>query len=340
MESPSEQTVAAVVSRVGGPVDTPDALVDARVPRPRPRARDLIVKVEAVSVNPVDTKVRSSANPDGHDRILGYDAAGTVVETGPEVELFSVGDEVFYAGAIERAGTNMELHAVDERIVGRKPESLGWAEAAALPLTAITAWEALFDKFKFDEDSDGTLLIVGGAGGVGSIMIQLAKKLTRLRVLATAGRPESAEWVGSLGADATIDYHDGLAPAVLAAAPDGVDYVFSSQTAGKIADFVEVIKPFGEICAIDGAAELNMDDLKSKSLSWHWELMFTRARYETPDMVQQHKILNRVAWMVDAGDLRTTLTKTIAPFDAERLHEAHRLVESGETIGKIVLTLG
>lgn len=331
-------TIPAVVSRAGGSVDGPDSLIDATIPTPpTPTGHDLLVEVKAVSVNPVDVKVRASGNRGGTDRVLGWDAAGTVIAVGEEVTLFRPGDDVYYAGAIERPGSYASRQLVDERIVGPKPTSLSYAEAAALPLTGITAWEALFDKLGLTEDSTGTLLVLGAAGGVGSILIQLAKALTGVRVIATASRPESREWVRSLGADVIVDHSaDDLDRQILAAAPGGVDYVFTSQSKGRIPLFKKVVRPFGEIVAIDDERDLDYFALKSKAISWHWEFMFTRPRYGY-DLEAQHRALTRIAELVDVGRIRTTRTRTLTPIDASTLREAHRIVETGHAVGKIVV---
>jgi NADPH:quinone reductase len=331
-------TVAAILYRRNLPITDPEALVDARVSRPVPRPRDLIVEVAAVSVNPVDVKNRANAAPPPEGRILGFDASGTVVEIGSAVTMFAPGDQVYYAGTVDRPGTDAELHAVDERIVGRKPMTLTHPQAAAIPLTAITAWESLFDRLRLGEESSGTILVLGGAGGVGSILIQLAKKLTALTVIATASRSESRDWVTDLGADHVVDHSAELARQVLDLVPDGVEYVFSPQTQGTAEVFGKVVKPFGHIVAIDTPSDLNILALKSKSIAWHWELMFTRPVHGTPDMIEQHHLLNRVADLIDAGIIRGTLTTTLRPFNAEQLREAHRLIETGRTIGKIVVS--
>lgn len=333
-----DATVRAVVSRAGGPIGGPDSLVDASLPAPgAPTGHDLLVQVAAVSVNPVDVKVRASGNRGGGDRVLGWDASGTVLAVGEQVTLFRPGDQVFYAGAIERSGTYAAQQLVDERIVGPKPASLSDAEAAALPLTAITAWEALFDKLKLTEASTGTLLVLGAAGGVGSILIQLAKKLTNLRVIGTASRPESREWVESLGADVVVDHSSpDLARQILDAAPSGVDYVFTPQSKGRIPLFTKVVRPFGEIVAIDDERDLDLLALKGKAISWHWELMFTRPRHGY-DLEAQHRLLAQVSQLVDAGRIRTTLTQALTPIDASTLRAAHKIVETGHAVGKIVV---
>ena len=329
-------TVNAVAAFDGLPISDPASLQDVRVPVPELRPHDVLVRVEAVSVNPVDVKVRSGLSKQTTPKVLGYDAAGVVEAIGGDVTTLSVGDEVYYAGDITRSGSNTELQAVDERIVARKPVTLSFPEAAALPLTSITAWEALFDRLRLDASSHGTLAVLGGAGGVGSILIQLAKQLTGVRVLASAGKPESRTWVSELGADAVIDHHD-LVASVEAVAPEGVDHLFSPASQGNVEAFAEVVKPFGQIVAIDDPVGLDLMPLKGKSIAWLWELMFTRSMYSTPDIAEQQRLLGEVAALVDAGRIRTTLTTTLDDFSAAGLREAHRLVETGRTVGKIVV---
>jgi zinc-binding alcohol dehydrogenase family protein len=305
---------------------------------PELRPRDLLVEVRAVSVNPVDTKVRKGRDPEGGTTVLGYDAAGVVREVGPDVSLFAPGDEVYYAGSIDRPGTDAALHAVDERIVGRRPTALSWAEAAAMPLTTITAWEGLFDKLRLTRESRGTLLVVGASGGVGSIVLQLAEHfLPDVRVLATSSRPEADEWVLGLGAEATVNHRGDLRAEIAAAAPDGVDWIYTAQSVGQLELYVDVLNPFGEIVAIDDPGSMDVVPLKPKSLSWHWEAMFARPVHRPADMVRQHELLCEAADLFDAGTLRTTLTRTLQPIDAEQLREAHRLIEDGHVIGKIAL---
>ena len=332
------QTVSAVVYRECLPIDNPSSLVDVEIERPRPRPRDLLVQVEAVSVNPVDAKQRTRVEPPAEGRVLGYDASGTVLEVGAEVTLFAPGDEVYYAGSIDRAGTNSAVHVVDERIVGRKPVNLTHAQAAAIPLTAITAWECLFDRLGITADETGTILVLGGAGGVGSMAIQLVKTLTKLTVITTASRTESREWVERLGADHVVDHSRDLAKQLKQIAPDGIEYVLTPQTPGLMSTFARVVKPFGHIVAIDEAADLDIMLLKGKAISWHWESMFTRPIFSTPDMIEQHNLLGRVADLIDSGAIRGTLTTTLGPINAQTLREAHRLVETGRTIGKIVVS--
>jgi zinc-binding alcohol dehydrogenase family protein len=327
-----------IVYRAPGPVDAPESFVDAELDRPQLAAHDLLVAVEAVSVNPVDVKRRAGSPPRG-DGLLGYDASGTVVEVGPDVTLFAPGDEVFYAGSVERPGANAELHAVDERLVGRKPVGLSFAEAAAMPLTSITAWEGLVKHLRLGRDTRGTLLVVGGAGGVGSMVVQLAKAISSATVIATASRPETVEWVTALGADHVADHSRDLAPQLAGLAPGGIDWVFSTQrTAQNLPTLIDVVKPFGQIVAIDDPSTLDVTPLKPKALTFHWEYMFARSTFQTPDMIEQHRILDSVAELVESGALRSTLTRTLTPFDAGSLREAHRIVESGRSIGKVVIS--
>jgi NADPH:quinone reductase len=328
----------AVAYRSPRPIDDRASLEDVELPAPTPGPRDLLVEVRAVSVNPVDTKVRSSSDPGGEPTVLGYDAAGVVRAVGDEVTLFAVGDEVYHAGSIARPGTDAELHVVDERIAGHKPSSLSFAQAAAMPLTTITAWETLFDRFRVGRESTGTLLVMSGAGGVGSMVIQLARTLTGLTVIGTASREESQRWVTEMGAHHVVDHHD-LAAQVRDVAPQGVDLVFSPRTAGMIETYEELLRPGGAITAIDEPEGLETLPLKNKSIALHWELMFTRSLYEADDMVAQHDLLEEVARLVDAGTVRTTLTEEITGLTAENLRRAHGMVEDGHMIGKVVVTL-
>lgn len=320
-----EQNMRAVGFRTAG---GPAVLEDLELPVPTPGPRDLLVRVEAVSVNPVDVKVRGGDNPRDAPRVLGFDAAGVVEAVGSEVTLFARGDAVYYAGSIDRPGTNQQLHLVDERIAGRKPATLGFAEAAALPLTTITAWETLFDRFRLGPDSTGTLLVLGAAGGVGSMIIQLARALTKTRVIGTASRPDSRQWALDLGAHEVVG-HDEL--------PGDVDYIFSPFTAGQIERYARILRPGGEITAIDEPPGLDLLPLKAKSITFHWELMFTRPLFRTPDMVVQHELLNRTAELVDAGVVRHTMTTNLAPLNANNLRKAHEMVEDGHMVGKVVL---
>jgi NADPH:quinone reductase len=325
-----------------GPIDRPDALVDIELPRPEPAGRDLLVEIRAVSVNPVDTKVRVRAKPEaGAWRVLGWDAAGVVAAVGPEVKSFKPGDEVFYAGTIGRQGTNAEFHLVDERIVGRKPKSLGWAEAAAIPLTALTAWETLFDRLNVVKPVPGakpSILVIGGAGGVGSMAVQLARRLTELTVIATASRPETQDWVKELGAHHVIDHSKPLAAEVAALGIGAPGFVFSiTKTDQHLSEVVELIAPQGRFALIDDPATLNIMPFKGKSVSVHWESMFTRSTFNTADVEAQGNILSEVARLVDAGTLRTTLAETFGAISAANLKRAHTLLESGRAKGKIVL---
>jgi zinc-binding alcohol dehydrogenase family protein len=323
------------------PVDDPAALVDVDLPKPAPTGRDVLVEVRAVSVNPLDTKVRRRAGAeDGGWKVLGWDAAGVVASVGPEARLFKPGDEVYYAGAIDRPGTNAEFHLVDERIVGRKPGSLGWAQAAALPLTAITAWEVLFDRFDVKRPVPGAnaILIIGGAGGVGSIAIQLARRLTGLTVIATASRPETREWARELGAHHVIDHAKPLATEVAALGLGAPGFVFSTtNTASHLKEIAELIAPQGRFALIDDPAIPDMNLFRRKSASIHWEFMFTRPVFLTADMGEQGTLLNAVAALVDKGEIRTTLAETFGPINAANLKRAHALLESGHAKGKIVL---
>ncbi len=331
------QNMRAVAYHRPLPSRNPESLVDIELPVPEPGPYDLLVRVEAVSVNPVDVKVRSGSDPGGVPRVLGYDAAGVVVAVGSAVTRFEIGDEVYYAGSIDRPGTNAQYHLVDERITGHMPTSLGFAAAAALPLTTITAWESLFDRFGLQADSTGTLVVVGAAGGVGSIMLQLARALTGVTIIGTASRPESQQWVLDRGAHHVIDHHSGLAQQVADLAPDGVEYIFSPHSAGNIGTYAEMLRPGGHVTAIDEPEGLDLLPLKTKSISWHWELMFTRPMFAPTDAAQ-HALLEQVSRLVDEGVVRTTMTGQLTPINAENLRQAHSLVEGGSTIGKIVLS--
>jgi len=328
-------TMSAIGAFAGVPTSDPRSLQDIEIDTPQLRSHDVLVRVHAVSVNPVDIKRRQGLAESDQPAILGYDAAGIVEAIGPQVKTLSVGEEVWYAGDISRPGTNADLHAVDERIVSGKPSSLTFAEAAALPLTTITAWEVLFDHLALTSDAAGDLLILGAAGGVGSIMIQLAKALTELRVIGTASRPESRDWAFRMGADEVIDHHH-LVEQAAKAAPNGIDYLFSPHSEGNVDAFGEVLRPFGQIVAIDDPSGVDVLGLKAKSLTWHWAFMFTRALYGF-EMEAQQRLLTRTAELVDTGVLRTTVTKVIEGLNAAGLREAHRDVESGHTSGKVVV---
>jgi zinc-binding alcohol dehydrogenase family protein len=324
------------------PITDPQSFVDVVVETPKPRPRDLLVEVRAISVNPVDTKIRGGGGPgrpDGQFQILGWDAAGIVKEAGNAVTLFQPGDEVYYAGSGERAGSYAELQCVDERIVGRKPRTLGFAESAALPLTTITAWEVLFDRLRLDKSAEGSLLIVGGAGGVGSIATQLARQLTRLKIISTASRPETVQWCQRMGAHYVIDHRQPLASQVKAIVPGGVNCVLAlTKTEDHFDQLIESMAPQSAMALIENPARpLDIVKLKSKSISLHWEFMFTRSRYETTDMGEQGRLLSDVAALVDAGRIVSTMQPNLGAINAANLRQAHALVESGKTIGKIVL---
>lgn len=323
------------------PLDDERSLLDLELDAPIPGPRDLLVRVRAVSVNPVDIKVRRGVNPvAGRMKVLGWDAAGIVEAVGSQVRHFQPGDRVFYAGAIDRQGTNAELHVVDERIAGKAPASLTDAEAAALPLTTITAWELLFERLQIARDAGAGshLLIVGAAGGVGSILIQLARQLTRLNVIATASREETREWCRGLGAHAVIDHSQPLGPQIADIAPRGVDLVASlTHTDLHFDAIVDALKPQGRIALIDDPAHLDVTKLKRKSASLHWELMFTRSLFGTPDMERQRSLLEEAAALIDDGRLRTTATTDFGVMSAFSLRRAHALLESGKAHGKVVL---
>jgi len=324
------------------PISDPESLRDIDVPMPEPTGRDLRVAVKAVSVNPVDTKVRKrAAAAEGQVKILGFDAAGVVDAVGPEVTLFRPGDEVYYAGSILRQGTNSEFHLVDERIVGRRPKSLSWAQSAALPLTTITAWELLFDRLEVQPGKSidpRTLLIVGGAGGVGSILIQLVRRLTGLAVVATASRPESQQWCLDLGAHAVIDHSKPLKAQLDALKLPPVRLIASlTNTDDHFKALADILAPQGKIALIDDPATLDVALLKGKAGSLHWESMFTRSSFQTADMIAQHRLLNDAASLIDNGVLRTTLDKVLGKIDAATLKQAHAAIESGRTTGKLVL---
>lgn len=331
----------AVGYRVPSPITSPEALLDLQIPDPSPGPRDLRVAVKAVSVNPVDVKVRASAQPADGPRILGFDAAGVVDAVGSDVTLFRPGDEVFYAGVIGRPGTNAELHLVDERLVGPKPRSLDFAEAAALPLTALTAWELLFDRLRVPygtKTTSGSILIINGAGGVGSILTQLAARLTGLTVIATASRPETIDWATKMGAHHVVDHHRPLDEELARIGIPNVEYVAGlTATDRHLAAIAELIAPQGHLALIDDPKSLDIVPFKRKSVTVAWELMFTRSIFETADMSEQHRILAEVSALVDSGVLRTTLTERAGKIDAASLRKVHAKVEAGQAFGKSVL---
>ncbi|EMN1929712.1 zinc-binding alcohol dehydrogenase family protein [Burkholderia ambifaria] len=338
----------AIAYRKGSAASDSHALYDVEIEVPKPGPHDLLVRVRAVSVNPLDTKVRRGlvVVPDTVD-VLGWDASGVVEAVGADVSLFKPGDLVFYAGSFHLSGSNAEFHLVDERIVGAKPRTLTFAQAAAMPLAALTAWQLLFERLGVRQnegpgpqacEEKGSLLIVGGAGGVGSMLIQLARRLTSLTVIATASRQESHEWCQSLGAHHVVDHRQSLTGQIRMLGVPSVTHVASlTHTAHHLPDLIELLEPHGKLGIIDDHVSLDAVPLKAKSLSLHWEMVFTRPLFQTHDLVVQHQILDKVAELTDQGVLRTTLTKTITPLNAASLREAHRLIEVGELVGKVVV---
>lgn len=325
------------------PIENPESFIEFETVKPVPGPHDLLVKIDAISVNPVDFKIRQSSAKEtvlDTPKIIGWDAVGIVQAVGQDVTLFEVGDPVYYAGDITKQGSNAEYQIIDERIVGRKPKSLSIEESAVIPLTALTAWEILFDRIRINADKDKgkSILIIGGAGGVGSIAIQLAKKIAGLTVIATASRPETIEWCKQQGADFVVDHKD-LISSVREAGFEHVDFILDFVDTNAYWDtMVELIKPQGHIASITGSAEpVVLNKLKSKSVSFSWELMYTRSMYQTEDMIEQHNILNIVADLLDDGILKTTLNTTLNGLTAENLKNAHELLESGKTIGKIAI---
>lgn len=332
------------------PIDDPKSLQDLELPQPEARGRDLLVRISAIGVNPVDFKVRQRAAAEpGQVKVLGWDAAGEVVAVGEGASMFKPGDRVYYAGDVTRPGSNAEYQVVDERIVGRKPSSLNDAEAAALPLTTITAWEMVFDHFSLKQQApdditttEETILVIGGAGGVGSILIQLVKKLTGATVVATASRPESRQWVTSLGADHVVNHRQPLQPQIEQLVSEGkiaqITHVASLHATDQyLDDYVSVLKPFGKIAMIDDPASLDVMKLKPKSLSLHFEFMFARSMHNAADIAVQHGLLETVAGLVDQGHIRTTAGKHLGVINAENLRAAHSELEAGTAVGKIVL---
>jgi NADPH2:quinone reductase len=324
------------------PISDANSFIEFETEKPAPKGRDLLVKVAAVSVNPVDFKIRQNSAKDqvlDTPKVIGWDAVGTVEAVGDEVSLFKVGDEVYYAGDLNRAGSNAEYQLVDERIVGAKPKKLSIEEAAAMPLTALTAWEILFDRIRINEKDKGkSILIIGGAGGVGSIAIQIAKKVAGLTVITTASRPETEEWCREQGADYVVN-HKNLVNEMHEAGFQQVDFILDFVNANQYWDImVELIKPQGHIASITGSAvPVALDKLKSKSVSFSWELMYTRSIFQTEDMIEQHHILNEVARLLDGGVLKSTLKATLSGFSADNLKKAHQQLENNTTIGKVVI---
>lgn len=331
----------AIAYKKSLPITDSASLQDIELPAPQPGPHDLLVEISAIAVNPVDTKIRRNvAPPEGETKIIGWDAVGIVKQTGHDVTLFEAGDRVWYAGSLTRPGANSELHLVDERIAGHAPRSLPDAQAAALPLTTLTAWELLFDRLGLapGKQTGEAILIVGAAGGVGSILTQLARRLTGLTVIGTASRPETAEWVQSLGAHHVIDHARPLSQELARIGVPQVKYVASlNQTDQHFDEIVACLAPQGRLALIDDPAGLDILKLKRKSISLHWEFMYTRSMFETPDMIAQHHILDELAALVDAGLIRTTLGEHFGKINAENLRRAHALLESNKARGKIVL---
>lgn len=324
------------------PVSNPEAFIDHEMSTPSPTGHDILVAVKAVAVNPVDTKVRAPKDTvEDPPRVLGWDASGVVESVGPDVTLFKAGDEVFYAGDITRSGSYAEFQLVDERIVGHKPKTLSHSEAAALPLTSITAYEAFFDRLGIDpKDANAgeSILIIGGGGGVGSIGIQLAKQ-AGLTVIATASRPESIKWVQSLGADHVVNHREPMVDQVRALGMHFVDHVAIFNDMRHWEAAVELIRPQGGIVTIDQTdLPMPMAGMKMKAASLHWEFMFARAMHQTPDMIKQHELLSTIASAIDAGDIRTTVSEVLTPLNAENMRKAHAMIEQGNSIGKVVLS--
>ena len=343
-------TMKAVAYSQSLPITDTDALQDVELPQPIATGRDLLVKVKAVSVNPVDYKIRLNMPPEeGEQKVLGWDAVGEVIATGDQVSEFKAGDIVYYAGALMRQGSNAEYQLVDERLVGTKPKSLSDAEAAALPLTAITAYELLFKHLDIKQQSAGSdtksnevILVVGAAGGVGSIFLQLAKAITGATVIATASRKSSKAWVTSLGADYVVDHTKPLQPQIEDIINnDGIGQVTHvaslNSTESYFESYIDLLVPFGKIALIDDPQSLDISKIKMKSLSFHWEFMFARSMFNAQDMIEQSRLLNKVSDLVDQGYVKTTAGKNLGTINAQNLKAAHAELESGKSIGKIVL---
>ncbi|WP_338884045.1 zinc-binding alcohol dehydrogenase family protein [Xenorhabdus sp. TH1] len=328
----------AVVYKKPLPIDHQESLLDMEIPEPKIETNDLLIDIKAISVNPADVKIRASSTPKDKYRILGWDVSGVVIDKGENVKNFNIGDEVYYAGAINRDGCYSERQVVDYRIVAKKPKNISFSDAAAVPLTALTAWEALFDRLNIDRNEESCILIIGGAGGVGSIAIQMIKAMTKLTVIATASRNESKEWVKSLGADYVINHFDSLEEQIHSEKIQAPKYVFStSNTDSYLDQIVNIIEPQGKIVLIDDPKSLDILKLKGKSLTICWEFMFTRSLFETDDISNQGKILDEVAILLDKGKIKTTKNKEFYGINASNLKEAHQIIESNRTVGKIVL---
>ena len=330
----------AVAYKESLPISDGQALLDVELPRPECGANDLLVKVEAISVNPVDTKVRVRRPPEpGQLKVLGWDVAGVVEDVGSQVSGFAVGDRVWYAGAINRQGANAEYHCVDARIASHMPSSLSFEQGAAMPLTTITAWELLFDRLAITDQSEGSLLVIGAAGGVGSILVQLARQLTGLTIVGTASRPETKAWVEQCGAHHVIDHHQPLTEQLQTIGIPQVEYVTSlTHSDENLPALVEVIAPQGKLALIDDPKTLDIVPLKYKCISVHWEYMFARSLYQTADMSKQHELLHKVAQMVDEGKIKTTLAENFGSINAANLMRAHAFIERGKSRGKVVLS--
>jgi NADPH2:quinone reductase len=325
------------------PIVEQDSFIEFETAKPTPGLNDLLVKINAISVNPVDFKIRQNSALNTvleTPKIIGWDAVGIVEAIGKNVNLFEIGDEVYYAGDITKQGSNAEYQIIDQRIVGRKPKSLTNPEAAVMPLTGLTAWEILFDRIRINPEKDKgkTVLIIGGAGGVGSIAIQLAKKIAGLTVIATASRPETIAWCKKQGADYVVNHKD-LISSVRALGFQNVDFILDFVDTNSYWDImVELIKPQGHIASITGSSDpIALNKLKNKSASFSWELMYTRSMFQTDDMLEQHIILNKIADLLDEGTLRSTLNETFIGFTADNIKKAHQFLESGKTIGKIAI---
>lgn len=339
-------TMKAISFRQHLPIENPESLIDVVVDKPKLGPRDLLVQIQAISVNPVDTKIRKGSGPgqpSGELKILGWDAAGVVVEAGSDVTLFAPGDEVYYAGSVDRPGSYAEFQSVDERIVGEKPTSIDFADAAALPLTTITAWEMLFDRLSLRKDGtsdQGSIFIIGGAGGVGSIAVQLARRLTGLMIIASASRPETVDWCRGMGAHHVVDHRQPLAAQVKKVVPEGVNHVLAlTKTEDHFDEIIEAMAPEGKLVLIENLAKpIDINKMKPKSLSLHWEFMFGRPRFQTENMKEQGCLLTKVAELIDAGSIRSTARTNLGLINAANLRRAHALVESGTTIGKVVLS--